>query len=34
MLGSILGTENVAMNKTEKIFSALWHLHPNGEDEQ
>lgn len=34
MLGSILGTENVAMNKTEKIFSALWHLYPNGEDEQ
>lgn len=34
MLGSILGTENVAVNKTEKIISALWHLHPNEDDEQ
>lgn len=34
MLGSILGTENVAVNKTEKIISALWHLYPNGEDDQ
>lgn len=26
----ILGTENVAMNKTVKVIPAIWHLYPNG----
>lgn len=29
---NILGTENVAVNKTEKIIPVSWHLSPSGGD--